>query len=322
MSIKHLLYVERDVGGTIKRHYCINNYISSKKQFIWEFELDGKQQKIELYDSKWSGKKTIIKNGRVECEVSDQASFFRSFDLNGHNCTIIQYGEKNELRIDNQSFSHLYNLERNKTFFSENSGPTSKSMQSKSLPLSKANQYGISNNFYGNNAPKDDKPPLFSFSIKPVDHSHQPQKQFQFKSDISSSSCSPSQQQQHQQNTNHPQEINLLGIDDMSNQPIPDKVYNIVEESKSNSNDLFDVFGNNNTITTTTTPMMNNNNINTNANIYNGYTQQKNQFDDNGLKDIFDPQFNNNVNDKQNSYQLQPQTQTMPMGVSNEIGNM
>lgn len=293
---------------------------SSKKQFIWEFQLDGKPQKIELYDSKWSGKKSIIKNGRSECEVSDQLSFFRSFDLNGHNCTIIQYGEKNELRIDNQSFSHLYNLERNKTFFSEDSGPTSKSMQSKVLPQTKANQYAINNNFYANNGPKQEKPALFNFSIKPVEQSHQPHKQFQFKSDISSSSTSTvsvSQQNQHQneqQNANpHQQEINLLGMDDMSNQPINENEQKVVEEAKSNANDLLDIFGNNN-----------HNNTNTNnANNLNLYSQ-KNQFDNNDLSNILGEQFgnNNNVNNKQNYYQPQPQSLPMPMGTNYDIGNM
>ena len=46
----------------------INLGNSSKKQYIWEFMINGDPQKIELYDSKLSGKKKVIKNGMIECE--------------------------------------------------------------------------------------------------------------------------------------------------------------------------------------------------------------------------------------------------------------
>ena len=87
ISIKNLNYEEREIGAKIK---------SSKRLFIWEFELEGSSQRIELYDSRWSGKKKIIRNGRIECEVIEPNSFFRTFDINGHNCSVIQYGEKYE----------------------------------------------------------------------------------------------------------------------------------------------------------------------------------------------------------------------------------
>ena len=132
---------------------------SSKKQYIWEFQLNGEPQKIELFDSKLSGKKKVLKNGIVECELVCDESFFRNFTLNGHNCTIIQCGDKNELRIDNQTFDHLYNLERNKQFFSSNPEPTSSFFTAKSNKIEK-NQPGITNkNFYqsqqNNNQPKE-----------------------------------------------------------------------------------------------------------------------------------------------------------------------
>ena len=40
--------------------------------------------------------------------------------------TIIQYGDTIELRIDNQSFTHLYNLQKNKELFAGEKCPTSK----------------------------------------------------------------------------------------------------------------------------------------------------------------------------------------------------
>src|SRR5690242_3024955 len=51
LDIKNLSHIEQDVGQHIK---------STKKHFIWEFLLDGKSHKIELYDSRLSGKKKLI----------------------------------------------------------------------------------------------------------------------------------------------------------------------------------------------------------------------------------------------------------------------
>ena len=46
--IKNLSYSETQIGSKIK---------SSKIHFIWEFDLDNNREKIELFDSRWSGKK-------------------------------------------------------------------------------------------------------------------------------------------------------------------------------------------------------------------------------------------------------------------------
>jgi len=37
-------------------------------------------------------------------------AFTCTFNVNTHNCTIIQHGEGYELRIDNQSFNHVMDL--------------------------------------------------------------------------------------------------------------------------------------------------------------------------------------------------------------------
>jgi len=44
----------REVGKTVK---------SSKKLFLWKFNLDGKDYSVELYNSMLSGKKKITQNG-------------------------------------------------------------------------------------------------------------------------------------------------------------------------------------------------------------------------------------------------------------------
>ncbi len=247
---------------------------SSKKQYIWEFQLNGEPQKIELFDSKLSGKKKVLKNGIVECELVCDESFFRNFTLNGHNCTIIQCGDKNELRIDNQTFDHLYNLERNKQFFSSNSEPTSSFFTAKSNKIEK-NQPGITNKNFYQSQQNNNQPSLFNFNIKPASEvaNHQTKK-FQFK--INEVHNVGYKAQPIMTYTNNTQQqsggTNLLDFDATQQQPVqqsqPLMQSNPIETAPvaSTSNDLFDVFGSNQNV-----PQMNMNvNTNNNNNILGG----------------------------------------------------
>ena len=247
---------------------------SSKKQYIWEFQLNGEPQKIELFDSKLSGKKKVLKNGIVECELVCDESFFRNFTLNGHNCTIIQCGDKNELRIDNQTCDHLYNLERNKQFFSSNPEPTSFFFTAKSNKIEK-NQPGITNKNFYQSQQNNNQPSLFNFNIKPASEvaNHQTKK-FQFK--INEVHNVGYKAQPIMTYTNNTQQqsggTNLLDFDATQQQPVqqsqPLMQSNPIETAPvaSTSNDLFDVFGSNQNV-----PQMNMNvNTNNNNNILGG----------------------------------------------------
>ena len=247
---------------------------SSKKQYIWEFQLNGEPQKIELFDSKLSGKKKVLKNGIVECELVCDESFFRNFTLNGHNCTIIQCGDKNELRIDNQTFDHLYNLERNKQFFSSNPEPTSSFFTAKSNKIEK-NQPGITNKNFYQSQQNNNQPSLFNFNIKPASEvaNHQTKK-FQFK--INEVHNVGYKAQPIMTYTNNTQQqsggTNLLDFDATQQQPVQQSQTlmqsNPIETAPvaSTSNDLFDVFGSNQNV-----PQMNMNvNTNNNNNILGG----------------------------------------------------
>lgn len=247
---------------------------SSRKQYIWEFQLNGEPQKIELFDSKLSGKKKVLKNGIVECELVCDESFFRNFTLNGHNCTIIQCGDKNELRIDNQTFDHLYNLERNKQFFSSNPEPTSSFFTAKSNKIEK-NQPGITNKNFYQSQQNNNQPSLFNFNIKPASEvaNHQTKK-FQFK--INEVHNVGYKAQPIMTYTNNTQQqsggTNLLDFDATQQQPVqqsqPLMQSNPIETAPvaSTSNDLFDVFGSNQNV-----PQMNMNvNTNNNNNILGG----------------------------------------------------
>lgn len=101
MSVKPLYCDIRDVGKTIA---------STKKLFIWKFNLDGKDYTIELYNSMLSGKKKIAQNGQVVYENNSyQGAFQFPFTIGRNSLSIVQHGDRYELRINNQSFEHIMN---------------------------------------------------------------------------------------------------------------------------------------------------------------------------------------------------------------------
>ena len=112
-SIKNLNFIVRNVGSNIK---------STKKQYIWEFNLDGQNTKIEFFDSLISNRKKIVVNGKEQYnkEVSSFEHFTYNFVLMGHNFMVSKSTKnKVDLRIDNQSYEYMYNLSKNKYFYNE-----------------------------------------------------------------------------------------------------------------------------------------------------------------------------------------------------------
>lgn len=156
----------------------IINSFSSKKHFTWEFTLDGKTHKIELYDSRISGKKKLIKDGGVITDVEEDFAFSKTFEVGTHSCTIIQHGDKFELRIDNQVFTHMMDLEKNKIHFGKNSAPTSIQITS-NVPGQGSNKIGFgiaSSDQQFKQSKVQPNAPLFNFSIKPMDSSQNQRK--------------------------------------------------------------------------------------------------------------------------------------------------
>ena len=41
----------------------------TKKQYIWRYQVDGKDVTVELFNSRMSGKKKIIVNGQLHTET-------------------------------------------------------------------------------------------------------------------------------------------------------------------------------------------------------------------------------------------------------------
>ena len=155
LNITNLFYKESNIGLNIR---------VTKREFIWGFDLNGVSYHIKLEDSRLSHKKRLFKNGDLILKTVVKNNFCHDFDAGGHHCNIIQYADKMELRIDNQSFTHLYNLQKNRELFKGDNGPTSK--------IKINNNYNTYDNKLDNNIEdmykvKEDKnPKLFNFRIK------------------------------------------------------------------------------------------------------------------------------------------------------------
>ena len=232
-SISGLHYEENQIGGAFK---------SSKIEYIWEFVLNGTSpNKIELIYSKWSGKKRLIKNGVEVFDKNNDGSFLKNFEIEGHIFSIMQYGEKCELRVDNQSFTHLYNLEKNKNFFTGEDDPTSKTQIAKNYNdnLSYENDEG---NLYKykikENGKKEEKQGLFDFKIK-VDESKQNSglKKFKFGPGIKTSSSNSAFDKNKKNENNNNKNNDLLGFGDIIQNDNVNNSNNL--NNNNNNNDIF-----------------------------------------------------------------------------------
>lgn len=109
MNIKNLFHDKRYVGRTVK---------SSKIYYVWEFVLEGKLMKVELFQSVVSGKKKLVLNGNMLTEEeSYSADFIYQFSVKQHLIEVEQKGlEKFEMVIDKKSFKTLLDDEASKTY--------------------------------------------------------------------------------------------------------------------------------------------------------------------------------------------------------------
>jgi len=245
LNLTNLAYSEKDIGATIKL---------SKRQFIWEFDLNGSSQRIELLDSRVSRKKRLYKNGVKLLDTTEQGNFIHNFEIDGHACVIIQYGDKIELRIDNQSFTHLYNLQKNKQLFAGEKGPTSNVYIAKPF-----NSYGSSDDrdkqktgeaiYKVNNPEEENKPKLFNFEIKKgnSNKSHGFNSKFKFGANKDNTSSSNFNQNNNNNinnnsNNNNKGNIDLLGFQDQGSNSNNNNNTN----NTNNDNNLFDLGNNKN----------------------------------------------------------------------------
>ncbi|CAG9311502.1 unnamed protein product [Blepharisma stoltei] len=106
-----LLFETLNVGKHIK---------SSKKRFMWKFELDGKEHVIDLFLSKISGKRKILLNGDIKIEAKRSSSSYGSYPLRigSHSLLLFELeGNIFDLRCDNISFEAALMRNRSKSDF-------------------------------------------------------------------------------------------------------------------------------------------------------------------------------------------------------------
>ena len=280
-SISGLHYEENQVGGTFK---------SSKIEYVWEFILNGSSpNKIQLIYSKWTDDKKLIKNGIEVYNKKNDDSYLKNFEIDGHIFSVIQLGDKFELRVDNQSFTHLYNLEKNKNFFTGDIDPTSKTQIADNKTgdiISEKNE----NNFYIFKSKENDnkeKQTLFNFKIK-IDENkaNSGLKKFKFGPGIKPSNNKFNKNiNNNQNNTNK----DLLGFGDILQ--INDANNSSSNNNNINNNDIFGLGIDNND--------GNKNNQNNNNDIFN-FGNNNNEVNNNNFLN-FDSIENNNLNENINN---------------------
>lgn len=296
LNLTNLNYEEKNIGNTFK---------ISKRHFVWEFDLNGASERIELFDSRLSGKKKLIKNGVLVSEEVDQGSYMKTFDINGHQCVIIQYGDKIELRIDNQSFTHLYNLQKNKQLFAGQKGPTSNIYVAKPFDKYSSDDQKKKNNdaslLYKVNKPEEqNKPQLFNFSINKNESKHaQGFKKFKFgakidnepstqKSTNNNNDINTNSNNENNNNANNKGGIDLLGFDDVNqtnSNSNNNNINNNQNQNQNNNQNILDLGSLSNPV---------NNNINNNSN--------NNMNNNNLLSGIFLSLPDNNINNQQQNF--------------------
>ena len=111
-NFKPLAYEVNNVGKHIK---------STKKKYLWKFELDNKEYEITLYISKLSGKRKILLNGDIHSTEKRSSSTFGSYPLRigTHSLLVFEVDDnKFDLRVDNLSFEATYNSQKLTTGYS------------------------------------------------------------------------------------------------------------------------------------------------------------------------------------------------------------
>ena len=330
LNLTNLFYSEKDIGATLK---------ISKRQFIWEFDLNGSSQKIELLDSRLSRKKRLYKNGVNILDTTETGNFIHNFEIDGHACVIIQYGDKIELRIDNQSFTHLYNLQKNKELFAGEKGPTSNTYVAKPYNSYSSNEDKHTESaFYKVNKPEEEnKPKLFNFEIKKNTGNKNSGgfNKFKFGGNKNQSNTSSNTNNNNQVNSNNNNKnsnsggnIDLLGFQDNqnanqnnannanNNNLLDFGVNNNNQNQSNNGNDIFNLMGNN-----TQNQQNNMNNNNQFNNIFLQITDGTNQepkFDQNNLGFL---DFNNNNITNNNNMNMNNQGQQINQSNNNNNQN-
>lgn len=93
MEVKTISYTVEDVGRHVK---------ATKKKHTWLFKLDDKLQRITLFVSILTARKKILFNGKQIYYTNSLLAVFQyTFTIGGNTISLLQIGDKYELRINN-----------------------------------------------------------------------------------------------------------------------------------------------------------------------------------------------------------------------------
>lgn len=104
LNIKNATYYEEEVGRFIK---------ISKIRYVWEFSIDEVFHRVEMIDSKLSSKKMIVLDGVVIGKRDFVKTYTKYFYIDKHECVILPYWKKYELKIDGFAFSQFIDQNKN-----------------------------------------------------------------------------------------------------------------------------------------------------------------------------------------------------------------
>lgn len=161
-DIKNLKFSESNVGSTIK---C------TKKLYCWQFDLNGKNHLLELYESILSLKKKIILDQEVLYDITIEKAFAVKFEIGHINCAIVQRKEGYEFSIENIVFNHLLEVEKNKSQFNNSEHkPSSRSYIIEPASSLSANKENNNGSFFIESGivktPSEAPSPHYNFVIK------------------------------------------------------------------------------------------------------------------------------------------------------------
>ncbi|CAG9314487.1 unnamed protein product [Blepharisma stoltei] len=99
-GVKAQYFEEQAVGKHIK---------SSKKRYTWKFTLEGQEVTVDLFASKYSGKRTIKVDGDIKFDGKKSGSLFSfPFHIGSHLVIVMEVDKAYDLKIDSISFLTLY----------------------------------------------------------------------------------------------------------------------------------------------------------------------------------------------------------------------
>jgi hypothetical protein len=129
LNIKNATYREEEVGRFIK---------ISKIRYVWEFCLDDVFHRVEMIDSKLSSKKMIVLDGVIIGKQDYVKTYTKYFYIDKHECVILPYWKKYELKIDGCMFNQFVHQNHN------NNNTTYTPLNNQLVPSPKINRYSYS----------------------------------------------------------------------------------------------------------------------------------------------------------------------------------